>query len=169
MAITGFIIESSIQRGGQKKNLLVRWTDDVDGRSWTQAQRLPTSVDNAVWLQAQSAKKEERLKQRELDQAIDLIRDGKNPVQVVNNGVRVTKKQLTRQLIRWMMQGADPERVLLMEPLILNLRSKYTDAQLETLLGVNAEKMQRINRKVNHVLNNKDAFEGVINETDEDF
>lgn len=63
-----------------------------------------------------------------------------------------TAKRIAKKAIRYMMRHNDPEIVLMLEPLIIHLRTNYTNTQLRNFLDLTTAQAQRMNRRINAVL-----------------
>ena len=94
---------------------------------------------------------------RESVLSISRVENGENPLTITLNPVHSTSKNIAKKLIRWMMWERDPYIVLALEPLIDYIRdpSNFTPAQLANWLDVSIATLQKIDARIDYVLNNK--------------
>lgn len=86
---------------------------------------------------------------------IPAVEDGGDPVTLVLDPTHSTSKRLAKALIYWMIRERDPYIVLLLEPLIVYLQANYTNQQLLNFLDLTAAQGQKMNNKINAILNSK--------------
>ncbi len=169
MAITAVILDDRTQLGGSKRNALIEYTDSHDGSVLRLLHRVSTAVDLQTWADGRATKLDLNRRHQEEQNAIARVTQGEDALGVVQSFSRSTEKRLAKTLLFWMMRERDPKIVLLLEPLILYLRANFNAAQLRNFLDLTNAQLTKLNTKVNYVLDNKAAFEGVEAETDEEF
>ena len=95
--------------------------------------------------------------------ALSIVESGDDVLALTLDPKYSTSKKIAKKLIRYMMREHDPRIVIALEPLIVYLRANYTNAQLKTFLDLTTLQAQKMNQRINAVLDNKatvfDAFD----------
>lgn len=115
--------------------------------------RVPPSFDAAAELAARQPLVEAAVVEQEVEEAVERVRQGEDPVAVMQGAVHAPRRRIARRLVRWLLHERDPRIVIWLEPLIIHLRTQYPDpAQLRSFLSLTVEQMQRLNRRVAAIL-----------------
>ncbi len=119
----------------------------VDG-AWTTTEYATERSGMVAGIETQLSEGEEARLVEELESGVDVLARVQAPT-------HSTTRRIVRKLIRHMMRQKNPYLVLALEPLLVYLRANYTGAQLKTFLNINTAQLQRLNTRVNSILNNK--------------
>ena len=101
------------------------------------------------------SKMEVRIKEREEGDIQQSAESGEDVLTLVLNPTYSTSKRIAKKLIRFMMRKKDPYLVIALEPLINYLRANYNAAQLKSFLDISTAQAQKMNARIDTILNNK--------------
>lgn len=132
----------------------------ADG-AWTETEYL---VDRAAKVTSIELREEES----EESHALSLVEGGEDALSFTLSPNYSTPKKIAKKLIRFMMRERDPRIVIALEPLIVYLRANYNNTQLKNFLDLTTAQAQKMNQRINAVLDNKAAVFDVFDANEED-
>lgn len=166
MPIVSFEV-ASLSPSGDRVYVTYRFTDHVGGIH--DVNRLsPSTTDHDQVMLDLIPYVDVQIIEEEVGGVVGRVESGENPVSVVDGAVHSTTKRLSKKLIFWMMRERDPYIVILLEPLILDIRATYTAGQIATFLDITVAQVTRLNVRINRILDNKADFVAFRDEV-EDF
>lgn len=122
-----------------------------------------TDVDYDAIRAALVAGVETGLAEAEYHNLISMIESGEDVLPAILSPAHATSADLAKRVIRYMMRERDPRIVIALEPLITYLRANYTGAQLRNFLDLTVAQAQKMDARINAILDNKaavfDAFD----------
>ena len=102
---------------------------------------------------------EDYLSQKEKKDAAGRVEAGEDGLVVVQSATHTTQKELAKALIYWMFREQDPAIVFSLETLITYIRATYSGGAILTFLDLTAAEGQKLNARINAVLDNRAFFE----------
>ena len=142
---------------GNRRDVLYQFTDQLS-KTYEYAKLVPTGFDTNADMLSMYADLDTGLDEGEINQQIEDVENGIDVLPVVKNPKHSTSKKIAKALIRHMMRTRDPYLVIAIEPLIVYLKTNYTNTQLKNFLNINTAQLAKLNNRVNAILNNKADF-----------
>jgi len=160
-------VTHSLSPSGARVYVTYRFTDHVGGTHDVN-RYVSNTTDHAQALLDLIPDINARMIEQEVDSAVSRVESGEDPVVLVNNPDHSTTKRLTKALLYYMMRERDPLFVILLEPLILDIRANFTAVQMAAFLDLTAAQVTKLNGRINNILDNKADFLAFENDS-EDF
>jgi hypothetical protein len=158
---------ANLSQSGSRVYVTYRFTDHVAGTHDVN-RYVPDDTDHDQAMLDLIPSVNSRMIDDEVNQVQGRVESGEDPVVVVNNPVHSTTKRLSKKLIFWMMRERDPYIVILLEPLIIDIRANFTASQIANFLDITIAQVTRLNARIDQILDNK-ADLIAFRDGDEDF
>jgi len=156
----------SLSPSGERVYVTYRFTDHVGGTHDVN-RYVSNTTDHDAAMTALVSAIDIRMIENEVSSAESRVESGEDSLDIVNNPIHSTTKRLAKRLIFWMMRTRDPLVVILLEPLILDIRATLTVPQIETFLDLTNAQVIKMNNRINNILDNKADFLAFDANTDE--
>ena len=156
MPIISHTLHSSTSNGS-RIDVTYKFTDHL-GKDYLYAKLVPIGFDTNADMLSMYADLDTGLEEGEINQQIEDVENGIDVLPVVKSPKHSTSKKIAKALIRHMMRTKDPYLVIALEPLIVYLKTNYTNTQLKNFLNINTAQLTKLNKRVNAILNNKADF-----------
>jgi hypothetical protein len=157
----------SLSPSGDRVNVVYRFTDHV-AEIHDVTRLVPNTTDHNAALIALTPVVNARIIRQEENNIEGRVESGEDPLIITSNPVHSTRKRLVKKLLFWMMREKNPFIVILLEPLIIDIRANFTSIQLQNFLDLTATQVTRLNNRINFILDNKTAFLA-FRDSDEEF
>lgn len=120
--------------------------------------RLSQSVDSFTFGNGLIAEITQMLKDEEITQTVQAIKEGGDALALVQGAVENTSKDVAHAVLKYAMAQDEMSFFLKLQSLITYLTTNYTGAQLATWLGVDTATLSKINQRYQNALSAQTAI-----------